>query len=185
MIEARRRWMLTAAAAAAASALARPVAAQGTPREGRDYRLVKPQQPTEAPAGKIEVIEFFWYGCPHCNSLEPLLQDWIRKLPADVFFRRVHVPFGDRRHQQLHYTLEAMGKAEALGDKVFHAIHVDNDRLDTVDKMTAMLSRYGVDGVPAMAVNGKYYTSPSMAGSNQASLRVMDWLIAQERQARK
>lgn len=215
MIEARRRWMLTAAAAAAASALARPVAAQGMPREGRDYRLVKPQQPTEAPAGKIEVIEFFWYGCPHCNSLEPLLQDWIRKLPADVFFRRVHVPFGDRRHQQLHYTLEAMGKAEALGDKVFHAIHVDNDRLDTVDKMTAMLSRYGVDrkqfaetfdsfavrtkmrraaqvseaygvdGVPAMAVNGKYYTSPSMAGSNQASLRVMDWLIAQERQARK
>lgn len=215
MIEARRRWMLTAAAAAAASALARPVAAQGTPREGRDYRLVKPQQPTEAPAGKIEAIEFFWYGCPHCNSLEPLLQDWIRKLPADVFFRRVHVPFGDRRHQQLHYTLEAMGKAEALGDKVFHAIHVDNDRLDTVDKMTAMLSRYGVDrkqfaetfdsfavrtkmrraaqvseaygvdGVPAMAVNGKYYTSPSMAGSNQASLRVMDWLIAQERQARK
>ena len=207
--------MCAAAAAAAAATLARPAFSQGAPREGRDYRLVKPAQPTEAPAGKIEVLEFFWYGCPHCNSLEPMLKDWVGKLPADVAFRRVHVPFGERRHQQLHYALEAMGKADALGDKVFHAIHVDRDRLDTVDKMAAMLSRHGVDrkqftdtfesfavrtkmrratqtaeayrvdGVPAMAVNGKYYTAPSMAGSNQAALRVMDWLIAQERQGRK
>ncbi len=215
MIDARRRWMIAAATAAVAASLARQAAAQDAPREGRDYRLVRPPQSTEAPAGKIEVIEFFWYGCPHCNSLEPLLTDWVKKLPADVAFRRIHVPFGDRRHQQLHYTLEALGKADALGDRIFHAIHVDNDRLDTVDRMTALLSRfgvdrkqfvdawesfavrtkmrraaqvseaYGVDGVPAMAVNGKYYTSPSMAGSNQGALRVMDWLIAQERRAAK
>jgi thiol:disulfide interchange protein DsbA len=215
MMQARRRWIAAAGAAALAAVFAPPAAAQATPRDGRDFRLVKPQQATEAPAGKIEVIEFFWYGCPHCNALEPVIKEWVAKLPADVAFRRVHVPFGDRRHQQLFYTLEAMGKADALGDKVFHAIHVDRDRLDTVDRMTAMLSRhgvdrkqftdtfesfavrtkmrratqvseaYGVDGVPAMAVNGKYYTSPSMAGSNQAALRVMDALIAQERQARK
>ncbi|MCL4185531.1 MAG: thiol:disulfide interchange protein DsbA/DsbL [Burkholderiaceae bacterium] len=215
MIEARRRWMLAAAAASVATALARPAAAQGAPREGRDYRLVKPVQPTEAPAGKIEVIEFFWYGCPHCNTLEPVLNAWVKKLPDDVVFRRVHVPFGERRHQQLYYTLESMGKAQELGDKVFHAIHADRDRLDTVEKMTAMLGRhgvdarqfadvfesfavrtkmrraaqvseaYGVDGVPAMAVNGKYYTAPSMVGGNEAALRTMDWLIAQERQARK
>jgi thiol:disulfide interchange protein DsbA len=215
MMQARRRWIAAAGAAALAGVFAPPAAAQATPRDGRDFRLVKPQQATEAPAGKIEVIEFFWYGCPHCNALEPVIKEWVAKLPADVAFRRVHVPFGDRRHQQLFYTLEAMGKADALGDKVFHAIHVDRDRLDTVDRMTAMLSRhgvdrkqftdtfesfavrtkmrratqvseaYGVDGVPAMAVNGKYYTSPSMAGSNQAALRVMDALIAQERQARK
>jgi len=219
MTQARRRWMGAAAAAAVtlavAGTLARPAVAQDAPREGRDFRLVKPQQPTEAPAGKVEVIEFFWYGCPHCNSLEPLLKEWVAKLPADVAFRRVHVPFGERRHQQLHYTLEAMGKADALGDKVFRAIHVDRDRLDTVDKMAALLSQHGVDrkqfadtfesfavrtrmrraaqiseahgvdGVPAMAINGKYYTSPSMTGSNQNALRVMDWLIAQERQARK
>ncbi|HQY28744.1 MAG TPA: thiol:disulfide interchange protein DsbA/DsbL [Burkholderiaceae bacterium] len=214
-MQARRRWIAAAGAAALAGVFAPPAAAQATPRDGRDFRLVKPQQATEAPAGKIEVIEFFWYGCPHCNALEPVIKEWVAKLPADVAFRRVHVPFGDRRHQQLFYTLEAMGKADALGDKVFHAIHVDRDRLDTVDRMTAMLSRhgvdrkqftdtfesfavrtkmrratqvseaYGVDGVPAMAVNGKYYTSPSMAGSNQAALRVMDALIAQERQARK
>ena len=215
MIDARRRWMFATVTAAAAWSLALPAVAQDAPREGRDYRLVRPPQSTEAPAGRIEVIEFFWYGCPHCNSLEPLLSEWKKKLPDDVVFRRVHVAFGDRRHQQLFYTLEAMGKADALGDSVFHAIHVDNDRLDTVDRMTALLSRhgvdrkqfvdtwesfavrtkmrraaqvseaYGVDGVPAMAVNGRYYTSPSMAGSNQGALRVMDWLIAQERRAAK
>ncbi len=217
MIEARRRWILTAAAAAAGSALARPAAAQGGAGAQADarrgYRQVNPAQPTEAPAGKIEVLEFFWYGCPHCNSLEPLLNAWVAKLPPDVVFRRVHVPFGDRRHQQLYYTLLALGKADALGDKVFRAIHVENNRLDTVDKMADLVSRngvdrkrfvdtfesfavrtrmrraaqvvdaYGVDGVPAMAVNGKYYTAPSMAGSNQAALRMLDRLIDQERQA--
>jgi thiol:disulfide interchange protein DsbA len=212
MIDAGRRTMLTAIALGAGS-FAWPAWAQDTPREGRDYRLIKPPQQPDAPAGKIEVIEFFWYGCPHCNSLEPALQAWVKKLPADVAFRRVHVPFGERRHQQLYYTLESMGKAEALGDRVFHAIHVDRDRLDTPEKMSAMLSRhgvdpktfadtyesfavrtkmrraaqisqaYGVEGVPAMAVAGKYYTAPSMVGSNEGALRTLDWLIQKERQA--
>ena len=188
--------------------------AQAQLTAGKDYALVQPPQPTDS-GSKVEVLEFFWYGCPHCNTLEPLLNAWAKKLPDDVVLRRVHVPFGERRHQQLYYTLESMGKAQELGDKVFHAIHVDRDRLDTLDRMTAMLGRngvdakqfadtfesfavrtkmrraaqvsdaYGVDGVPAMAVNGKYYTAPSMAGGNEAALRTIDWLIAQERQARK
>ena len=208
----RRSMMLAAGAVLAAAPLAGHAQA---PREGKDYRLVKPVQATDVPAGKIEVLEFFWYGCPHCNSLEPALKQWVSKLPDDVAFRRVHVPFGERRHQQLFYTLESMGKAEELGDEVFRAIHVDRDRLDTVDKMAAMLSKhgvdeklfrdtfdsfavrtkmrraaqvvdaYGVDGVPAMAVNGKYYTSPSMVGSAGGALRVLDQLIALERNAAK
>lgn len=215
MIDERRRTMLAAAVAIAGSTAVPAALAQQLPVEGRDYRLVKPAQPAEAPAGKIEVVEFFWYGCPHCNSLEPLLKEWVKGLPDDVAFRRVHVPFGERSHQQLYYTLESMGKAEALGDQVFRAIHVDRDRLDTPEKMIAMLSRhgvdrkqfldtyesfavrtkmrrgaqqtqaYGVDGVPAMAVAGKYYTAPSMVGSNPGALRVMDWLIQKERQAAK
>ena len=166
-------------------------------------------------AGRLEVIEFFWYGCPHCNSLEPLLNEWASKLPDDVVLRRVHVPFGDRRHQQLYYTLESMGLAAKLGDTVFHAIHVDGNRLDTTEKMIAVLGphgvtedgfleswksfsvrtamargtkltqAYGVDGVPAMAVAGKYYTAPSLVGSNAGALRVIDWLLEKERQAGK
>mgnify|MGYP001049878247 FL=1 len=215
MIDARRRTLISAGAALA-GAVALPAArAQNAPVEGRDYRLVSPPQPTEAPAGKIEVIEFFWYGCPHCNALEPVLKQWLSKLPSDVFFKRVHVPFGDRRHQQLYYTLESMGLDEKLDDVVFRSIHVDGNRLDTPEKMVDVLSKhgvdrnkfletwksftvrtkmgrgtqltqaYGVDGVPALAVAGKYYTAPSMAGSNAGALRVVDWLVQKARQAGK
>ena len=213
----RRSMMLATGAvlvAAGTTGLPMPAGAQAL-REGRDYRVVRPAQPTEVPAGKIEAIEFFWYGCPHCNSLEPALEQWVKKLPDDVVFRRIHVPFGERRHQQLFYTLESMGKDEELHKAVFNAIHVDRDRLDTVDRMVAMLSRhgvdekqfrdtfdsfavrtkmrraaqvvdaYGVDGVPAMAVAGKYYTAPSMVGSNGGALQVMDQLIEIERNAAK
>ncbi|MCM5570994.1 thiol:disulfide interchange protein DsbA/DsbL [Burkholderiaceae bacterium FT117] len=208
-----RRSMIMAAGAAA---IAAPIGALAqAPREGKDFRPVRPAQPTDVPPGKIEVIEFFWYGCPHCNSLEPLLKDWVAKLPDDVVFRKLHVPFGERRHQQLFYTLESMGKAAEVNDAIFRAIHVDRDRLDTVDKMVALLGKhgidgktfretfdsfavrtkmrraaqvvdaYGVDGVPAMAVNGKYYTAPSMVGSNAGALRMLDQLIEIERRARK
>ncbi len=215
MIEARRRILISAGAAVAGAAVLPAARAQSAPVEGRDYRLVTPQQPTEAPAGKIEVIEFFWYGCPHCNALEPLLKQWLSKLPSDVYFKRVHVPFGDRRHQQLYYTLESMGVAEKVDDVVFRAIHVDGNRMDTPEKMIDVLSKhgvdkdkfletwksfavrtkmsrgaqltqaYGVDGVPAMAVAGKYYTAPSLVGSNAGALRVIDWLVQKERQAGK
>ena len=220
MISDTRRSMMLATGAvlvvAGAAGLPISAAAQAPAlREGKDYRLVRPAQPTDVPAGSIEAIEFFWYGCPHCNSLEPALEQWVGKLPDDVVFRRIHVPFGERRHQQLFYTLESMGKEEELHKAVFNAIHVDRDRLDTVDRMVAMLSKhgvdekqfrdtfdsfavrtkmrraaqvvdaYGVDGVPAMAIAGKYYTAPSMVGSNGAALRVMDQLIDIERNAAK
>lgn len=212
MIDDTRRSMI--AAAGAAFALAPLSAFAQAPRQGQDYRLVRPAQQTDVPAGKIEVLEFFWYGCPHCNTLEPLLKSWTAKLPDDVVFRKLHVPFGDRNHQQLFFTLEAMGKAAEANDAIFRAIHVERNRMDTVDLMVGLLGKqgideaqfrdtfksfavrtkmrraaqivdaYGVDGVPAMAVNGKYYTAPSMAGSNGAALAVIDHLIDVERKAR-
>lgn len=213
MIDARRRTLIAASAALAGTAAVPAALAQTVPVEGRDYRLVRPEQPTEAKSGQVEVIEFFWYGCPHCNSLEPVLQEWAAKLPPEVLLRKVHVPFGDRRHQQLYYTLESMTVADELNDVVFRAIHVDGNRLDTPEKMIGVLSKhgvdkgrfldtwksftvrtkmsrgaqltqaYGVDGVPAMAVAGKYYTAPSMVGSNAGALRVIDWLVQKERQS--
>lgn len=210
----RRRILAAGAVAAFASAAPAAFAQAGGVAgltEGKEYRLVKPAQQTDAGPGKIEVLEFFWYGCPHCNTLEPLFNAWAAKQPADVVVRRVHVPFGDRRHQQLFYTLEAMGKADEMAPYVFRAIHVDRDRMDTPDRMIAVLSKhgldekqfrdvfnsfsvrtrmqrasqivdaYGVNGVPAMAVNGKYFTAPSMVGSADGSLKVLDALIAAER----
>jgi thiol:disulfide interchange protein DsbA len=176
------------------------------------FRPVQPQQPTDA-AGKIEVVEFFWYGCPHCNSLEPVVNEWAGKLPPDVVFRKVHVPFNDQRHQQLFYTLETLGKTGELSPKVFAAIHAERNRMNTPDLLVAFAEKngidkktfvdafnsfgvqtrmkratqlaegYGVDGVPAFGVNGRWYTAPSMAGSNQAALKVVETLIDQERKA--
>ena len=210
-----RRFLKTAAAGATWLAFA-PAFAQGGPREGVDYRVIQPVQPTDT-GTRLEVLEFFWYGCPHCLSLEPAIRDWVRKLPADVGFRKVHVALGPAwaAHQQLFYTLEAMGKTPALDDKVFSAIHVDQQPLDKPERMADLLGRHGVDrkafldtyesfavrtrmrkasqqasawsldGVPALGVNGKYLTSPSMARGNTQVLQVVDQLLELERKARK
>lgn len=194
-------------------------AAAGTPfgstwaqGEAAKFRVLKTPAPTDAEAGKIEVVEFFWFGCPHCYSLEPLIITWSRKLPPDVVLRRQHVPFREVKHQQLYFTLQAIGQDnEKVMAAVFNAIHQQGKRLTDPKEMTEVLSKVGVDpktfneafasfgvrtrqqrankladaydldGVPALGVNGKYLTAPSLAGSNEAALRVVDELIARER----
>ena len=181
------------------------------PQEGRHYRRVTPTVAVEIP-GKIEVVEFFWYGCPHCYSLEPVLQDWVKKLPADVVFRKEHVAFPQAvKHQQMFYTLRALGAESTATVKVFEAIHKERkllltaaDQADfaaslgidkkkytdtlasftvqTVLKKSSNLSdAYKVDSVPVLTINGKFYTGPSMAGNNGAALEVADALIKKER----
>ena len=94
------------------------------PVEGKDYVRLKNPQPTET-GKKIEVIEFFSYGCPHCNDLEPILDAWIARLPPDVQFRRVPVMFQDRWRglAKIYYTLDALGDEARLSPEVFKAIH--------------------------------------------------------------
>lgn len=120
--------------------------AQGVPVEGKQY--VRLGQPLAGTAGKVEVIEFFWYGCPHCYSFEPALDAWVKKLPADVAFRRVPVafreePFGP--HQRIYFALEALGKIEAMHRKVFFAIHSERQRLDKPADIAAFMAKNGID----------------------------------------
>jgi thiol:disulfide interchange protein DsbA len=176
------------------------------------FRTLKAPAPTDAEAGKIEVVEFFWFGCPHCYSLEPIINAWAKKQPPDVVFRRQHVPFREVKHQQLYFTLQAMGQDnEKVLAAVFAAIHQQRKRMLDPKEMVEVLAPVGVDakafndafnsfgvrtrqqrankladayeldGVPAIGVNGKYITAPSLAGSNEAALRVVDELIARER----
>jgi len=190
-----------------------PARAQGGPVEGTHYvRLAQPQ-PTQS-SGKIEVVEFFWYGCPHCHTFEPALESWVRKLPPDVAFRRVPVAFRDEpfgAHQRIYYALEAMGLVDQMHKKVFSAIHNERMRLDKPQDIAAFMSKNGVDGakflevynsfavqtkqrqakqlsegykidgVPALGVAGRYFTSGTLAGSPERSLAVADFLIAQAR----
>lgn len=114
---------------------------------GKDYHILDARAPVEAPAGKIEVVEFFWYNCPHCNAFEPTLAAWIKTLPKDVSFRRSHVAFQDAFvwQQRLALTLEAMGLVEKLHAKVFAAIHVGKVNMTTGEAISDWVSRQGVD----------------------------------------
>lgn len=189
-----------------------PAAAQGGPVEGTHY--VKLAQPLPAPGGgKIEVVEFFSYACPHCSAFEPTLEGWIKKLPADVNFRRAPVPFlqNAENFQKLYFALEAMGQVEAMQRKVFFTIHVERARLDKPADIAAFLAKQGVDsakfldvfnsfsvqtkarqasqlaegykidGVPALGVHGRFYTSVSLAGGPDRALAVTEFLIQRAR----
>jgi thiol:disulfide interchange protein DsbA len=205
-----QRRNFTAAALLGAASLAH---AQGGPVEGTHYvRLAQPV--ATSGGGKVEVIEFFWYGCPHCNAFEPALDAWSKKLPADVAFKRVPVAFRDEpfvAHQKIFYALEAMGALDAMHRKVFFAIHNDRARLDKVADIAAFMAKNGVDGakftevfnsfavqtkarqakqlaeaykidgVPAIGVNGRFWTSNSLAGGGDRSLSVADFLIERAR----
>jgi thiol:disulfide interchange protein DsbA len=163
--------------------LAAPLAfAQG------NYTELKTPQPVEAQGGKIDVVEFFWYGCIHCYNLEPALESWVKKLPPDVQFRRVPAVFNPRwgHDAAIFYTFEAMGLLDKLHKPLFDAIHrgglrtdnpqaldqwlqkqgVDPKKFNETMKSFAVQSKtrravqlttgYGIEGTPAMAVQGRY-----------------------------
>ena len=190
---------------------------------GRDYTLISPPQPT-AGGKAIEVLEFFWYGCIHCYNLEPSLQAWLKRKPADVEFRPVPAAFDSSwlPLARAFYALEAMGVTAKYHEEIFTAIHRDKQKallsdsraladflggkgldkqkfLDTYNSFavngrtqrTIDLTRtYDIPGTPALVVNGKYLTSPSMmvTPDNKISyerfFQVLDQLIAQARKER-
>ncbi len=138
----RRRTLVAALGLAPLAGLAQ--ARRPTP--GVDYSELRPAQPVEA-EGKIEVIEFFWYGCPHCYSLQPLMEKWVPGLPADVHFRRVPAVFNDNwaRDAAIFYTFEALGVLERLHRPLFDAIHRDRLVTRDADARNEWLAKNGVD----------------------------------------
>ena len=181
-------------------------AAEFTP--GTHYQVLTPQSTDSG--DKIEVLEFFWYSCPHCYSFEPYLQAWKKSKPANVEFSRVPAMFRPDWEVQarVYYALSNMGVIEDQHIKIFEAIHKDKKRLYTKDALTNFVVKNGVDrdvflkeydsfavdgmvrkakkkqkayklqGVPSVAVNGKYLTSGSMSGSYDNLIKIMDHLIA-------
>ena len=117
------------------------------PVAGTDYAVLETAAPVDAPAGTIEVLEFVWYNCPHCNAFEPILSEWVKKLPKDVAFRRIPVAFnaGFVPQQRLYYALEAMGLLEKIHPKVFAAIHVEMLNLAKGEAITEWIGKNGVD----------------------------------------
>jgi protein dithiol oxidoreductase (disulfide-forming) len=188
---------------------------------GKDYRLINPPQQPES-GGKIEVLEFFWYGCPHCNSLQAPLEKWLKKKPADVEFRRVPAVFQDSwvPLTKAFYAIEALGLADKLHLDVFTAIHQQKVRLndskvlfdwmagkgvdrqkfaDTYNSFAVqgraqrsveLTRKYDIPGTPALAIDGKYLTAPSLTLNPDNSInyerffQVVDQVIALARKNR-
>lgn len=117
------------------------------PQAGVDFLVVEKPAAVEAPAGKIEIVEFFWYSCPHCNVFEPTFDAWAKRVPKDVVVRRVPVAFQDSfvPQQRLFYALEAMGLLETLHKKVFAAIHGEKQNLAKADAIADWVAKQGVD----------------------------------------
>lgn len=211
----KRRDFSTALACAAALA---PSAsrAQGEPVEGRHYVRLSQPVPVSAPADKIELIDFFWYGCPHCAAFEPELDSWSKRLPEHVAFSRVPVAFRAEpftTHQRIFYALDALGLVDSMHRRVFYAVHVERLALDKPAEIAAYMAKHGVDGakfteafnsfttqsklkranalvdgykidgVPAIGVHGRYYTSGAMAGGNDRALLVADFLVKKLRKS--
>ncbi|MDC8760619.1 thiol:disulfide interchange protein DsbA/DsbL [Janthinobacterium fluminis] len=197
-------------AAALCGATAAALASPAEPKNGVEYRTLPEPQPA-APGKKVEVIEFFAYYCPHCNALEPELAAWVKKQGDNIVLKRIHVPRDESvaPQQRLFFTLEAMGLAEQYHSKVFHAMHVERNRLnrdeavfdfiakqgidrakfiDTyrsfgvaarVRRADSMLGTYRIDSWPTFAIDGRFVTSPSMANEGTKSAQNEAQLNAQ------
>src|SRR4030081_443751 len=111
------------------------------------YTERKPPLPGEAQGKNVEVVEFFWYGCPDCYNLEPLIEAWTKKLPPDVQFRRIPAVFNERwaHDAAIFYTLESMGLLEKLHRPLFDAIHRDRLHTDNAAALSEWLTKNGVD----------------------------------------
>lgn len=175
------------------------------------YEAVSPPQPT-ANSAKIEVIEFFWYGCPHCYSFEPTLTTWLKAKPENVEFIRIPAIFNEQwgKHAKAYFTAEALGVIDKIHADFFDAIQEKKQELETEDELAkffaahgvkeadfretynsfmidakmrqapALAAKYGITGVPAIIVNGKYKTNGTLAGSQEKMIDVMNALIKKE-----
>jgi protein dithiol oxidoreductase (disulfide-forming) len=202
-------------------AFGQTVAAEQSPQAGKplkageDYELVSPPQPTADPS-KVEVMEFFWYGCPHCLHFEPYINEWLKTKPANVVFVRQPAVFNARwgAHAKAFFTAESLGVDERMHADFFDAIQNKKMALESEDDLAkffaahdvkeedfhkayrsfavdskmrqaeGMAARYGVDGTPALIVNGKYRITGSLAKTLDNMIAITNTLIKQESAAK-
>jgi len=180
--------------------------------EGIEYKKLRAPVATQVEAGKIEVVELFWYGCPHCFRLEPDINKWLKNKPKNVEFIRIPAIFNKtwELHAKAYYTADFLGILEKFHKPFFDAMHIKKQRLNNASAVKAFFieqgvsekdfdstfnsfavdakvrrakelsKRYGISGVPALVVNGKYLTDGPMAGGRQGMIKVLNHLIKME-----
>jgi len=180
--------------------------------EGIEYKRLKSPVPTQVKTGKVEVVELFWYGCPHCFRLEPDLHKWLKNKPANVEFIRIPAIFNKtwELHAKAYYTADFLGVMDKIHKPLFDAMHLKKQRLNNpaalkkffaeqgvaekdfdgvfnsfgvdakVRRAKELSKQYGISGVPALVVNGKYLTDGPMAGGRKGMIEVLNHLIKKE-----
>ena len=175
--------LLAAVASTVAATTPSAAAATSTPsqwQEGVNYTRLVPAQPTGVPAGQVEVLEFFWYGCPHCYAIDPLVESWKKSNPGFVSFSRVPVMWseGHRATARLYYTLESMGKLDQLHGEVFKEIHVNGDPLIGSDPNDAAgAERIQAAFVKKLGVSDEAFKKAYHSFSVETSLQRADQLV--------
>ena len=193
-----------------ASLLCLPAWGSDSVDEGIDFEVLATPQATRS-GTRVEVIEFFRYGCPFCDRLEPVLKRWAQEREKDFVLRKVPVSFQSTTHQQLHLTLVHLQQETRLAPHIYDAIHRHARALDSLDDIADWLGQHGMDAraftqtwhspavgqaiaqanaevqaygvkfVPQFGVNGRYLTSPSMVGGDNArALEVVEALVKRE-----
>ncbi len=183
--------------------------------EGVDFQRIEPVVKTSDPE-KVVVTEIFWYGCPHCYRFEPFVEKWAESLPTGVVFEQVPSSLNPSwtGHARTFYAMKMMGVQEQLHGKLFNAIHIKRQRLNSLDSIAKFVAeqgydeklfrkhyasfpvdsqvrknnkieqRYGHQGVPAVIVNGKFLTTGSMAQNYDRMIKIIDFLVADELRTR-
>lgn len=171
----RRAFSTAALSMSAVAALGFPAvaAAQASAfREGTDFRRLRRPVPVDAAPGKIEVLEFFAYTCVHCHAFVPVFREWSKTVGPDVVIRHVPVGFNASFEplQRLYYTLEAMGRVQSHHERVFQAIHVDRQRLDTPEAIAQWAERNGLDKAQFTQI----FNSFAVAGRARRATQLQD-----------
>jgi thiol:disulfide interchange protein DsbA len=180
--------------------------------EGVKYQRIANPQPTST-ADKIEVLELFWYSCPHCYQLEPEVEAWLKNKPDDVEFVRMPAVLGPSWEllARAYYTADLLDASDKIHVPLFERLHKERKRIRNADELRAFFveqgvsaedfdntfssfavitktnrakqarNMYGISGVPALVVNGKYLVTAKLAGGNKQMLEVVDYLVGQER----
>ena len=164
----QRRQFSTLAAASLGLGMTRIANAQG-PITSQDYQPVATPVAMTAPAGQVDVVEFFSYACPHCNEFEPTLEAWLKKKPAGIHFHRYPVRFLQNavNFQPMYYALEAMDLVDAMQQKVFDAVHKERQRLDKPEDIAAFMAKNGVDAKRFMALFTSFGIRTKVQQGNQ------------------
>jgi thiol:disulfide interchange protein DsbA len=182
--------------------------------EGVKYKRIANPQPSSA-TDKIEVLELFWYGCPHCYHIEPVVEGWLKSKPDDVEFVRMPAVLGPSWEllARAYYTADLLGATDKIHKPLFERLHKARKRIGNAGEVKAFFvaqgvsaedfdntfssfavitktnrakqarNMYGITGVPAIVVNGKYLVTAELAGGNKQMLDVVDYLVEQERGA--